>query len=66
MNEKTKKVFRGWIALGYSDKQEFRKAMDEYDSASDRRKTEISESVRSSVEKMDTGPLGSGCPCCGR
>jgi hypothetical protein len=66
MNEKTKKVLRGWIALSYSEKRDFQAAVSEYDSASERRKTEISESVRSSVEKMDTGPLNSGCPCCGK
>jgi uncharacterized protein Yka (UPF0111/DUF47 family) len=66
MNDKTKKTFRGWIALSYSERQDFQKAVNEYETASDRRKTEISESIRSSVTKMDTGPVSGGCPCCGK
>ena len=66
MNEKTRKVFNGWLGLSNSERREFLEAIRDYDSANDSRKTEIRESIRNSVTKMQTGPLGGGCPCCGR
>jgi hypothetical protein len=65
MNEKTKRVFRGWLELSSTEREEFQKAIDEYNRASETRKRELRESY-DRVIKMQTGPLSQGCPCCGR
>jgi uncharacterized protein Yka (UPF0111/DUF47 family) len=66
MNEKTQRVFNGWVQLSSAERRDFQDAIRDYESASDSRKTEIRESMRKSATKMQTGPLGGGCPCCGR
>jgi hypothetical protein len=64
MNDKTKLVFNGWLALSDDEREEFKKAKKEYKEGSATRQQQLRESVR--VLKMQTGPLSGGCPCCGR
>jgi hypothetical protein len=66
MNEKTQKVFNGWLSLTVDERQEFNKALREYTEKPESGKIEFRESIHKSATKMETGPLGRGCPCCGR
>jgi len=63
---KRKKVFNGWLGLTAEERREFETAIRDYNNAADSRRVDIRESVRKSATRMETGPLGSGCPCCGR
>ena len=67
MNDKTRRIFNGWLALSAAERDEFEKAAKEYNAASSTQQRELKESSQDRVMKMQTGPLGpSGCPCCGR
>jgi hypothetical protein len=66
MNDKTRRVFNGWLSLSDSERVEFDAAVREFRTAAESTKRELRESIRSKVEKMDTGPVGSPCACCGR
>jgi len=66
MNEKTKRVFNGWLALNDAERRDFVNAASDYSEGNDSHKTEIRESIRKSATSMELGPLGRGCPCCGR
>jgi len=66
MNDKTAKVFNGWLALTVEERQKFNEALREYTEKPESGKAEFRESVRKSATRMETGPLGKGCPCCGR
>jgi len=66
MNDKTGKVFNGWLGLTSEERRDFQNAIRDFIDATDSRKTEIRESLRKSATKMETGPLGGRCPCCGR
>ena len=62
VNDKSKRVFNGWTKLSEDERNELEKAMREYKSAPMDKRAQ----VRDEVTKMQTGPLGQGCPCCGR
>jgi len=67
MTDKAKKVLAGYIKLSYSDREEIRKNIDEYEKAQPLRKSQITEQIEKSAEKIILGPgSGGGCPCCGR
>jgi hypothetical protein len=66
MNEKTTRVFNGWLALSEAERSEFEKAVREYNATPMEKRARLRESTRDHVTKMQTGPLGQGCPCCGR
>jgi hypothetical protein len=66
MNDKTRRVFNGWLALTVAERDEFDKALKEYNAASSTKQRELRESSHDRVIKMQTGPLSGGCPCCGR
>jgi hypothetical protein len=69
MNEKTRRVFNGWLNLTPDERREFQDAIRQYNDATEPRRTEIRESIRkrASDARMETGPLGGGvCACCGR
>jgi|HubBroStandDraft_4_1064222.scaffolds.fasta_scaffold417353_1 hypothetical protein len=66
MNNKTNKVFFGWLNLTDGERQELEAAIRRFNSATEPERRQL----RESVTKVITGPLGSGsgsgCPCCGR
>jgi hypothetical protein len=65
MNNKTNKVFWGWLNLTDGERQELQEAIRRFNTATDSDRREL----RESVAKVITGPLGTGgggCPCCGR
>jgi len=67
MNDNTRRVFNGWLALNAAERAEFDKAVKEYNAESLTKQRELRESLHDRVMKMQTGPLGPGaCPCCGR
>jgi hypothetical protein len=70
MNDKIRRVVNGWLNLSPEERREFQETIRQYNEATDSRKTEIRESLRKSLResatKMETGPLGSPCVCCGR
>jgi len=69
MNNKTNRVFLGWLNLTVGERQELEAAVRRYNTASESELREVRESTRDSIAKVITGPLGSGggvCPCCGR
>jgi hypothetical protein len=69
MNDKTKKVFLGWLNLTDGERQELEAAIRRFNTSTDSDRRQLRESTRDSVGKVITGPLGSsgsGCPCCGR
>lgn len=67
MNDKTRRVFNGWLALSTDERDEFEKAVKEYNATPSTKQRELRESSQDRVLKMQTGPLGPGaCPCCGR
>jgi hypothetical protein len=66
MNDKTRKVFNGWLNLTIGERQELQAAILRFNTSTDSEQRQLRESVRDSVMKMDTGPLGGRCACCGR
>ena len=66
MNEKTNRVFNGWLALTENERNDFEKAVREYQAAPIDKRARLRESTRDHATKMQTGPLSQGCPCCGR
>jgi hypothetical protein len=66
MNDKTRRAINGWLALSVSEREEFEKAIREYNISTATKQRELREKFSDRVSKMQTGPLSSGCPCCGR
>jgi hypothetical protein len=66
VNDKTNRVFNGWLTLSEAERVEFRDAMQKYVSGTSEIKKRITEDSRSVITKMQTGPLGGTCACCGR
>ena len=66
MNDKTRRVFNGWLELSATEREEFAKAVREYNAETFTKQRELRESTQDRVMKMQTGPLAPGCPCCGR
>jgi hypothetical protein len=64
MNNKTEKVFRGYLSLSSSEKKELLEEIRKYDELSESGKERTRGDV---VRKVDLGPVGqSACPCCGK
>jgi hypothetical protein len=66
MNDKTRRVFAGWLKLTEGERRDLENAVREYNTATLSEQRRLMESTRDSVTKMETGPLPGGCPCCGR
>lgn len=66
MNEKTTRVFKGWLELTDDERRLLSDAIRQYSEKTSSGKQVLKEEVRASVTKMQTGPLGPTCPCCGR
>ena len=66
MDEKVARVLNGFIALSDAQKEQLIGALNEFRRGNDLVKRQLRESVTASVTKMQTGPHGGGCPCCGR
>jgi hypothetical protein len=62
VNQRTSLVFKGWLALSSDEQRELEAEIRTYRDGSPAKQRDLQESVR----KIDLGPLGRGCPCCGR
>lgn len=62
MNQRTSLVFKGWLALSNEEQRELEAEIRRYKDGSPTTQREL----RESVVKIDLGPLGRSCPCCGR
>lgn len=68
MNEKTRKVIKGFIGLNDEERKEFIAKVDEYINGN----TVVKENLRKSIMNeshtagVNLGPLSNACPCCGR
>ncbi len=66
MDNKVAQVLQGYLQLTESQKSEFQKSLQEFSQGGEFTKRVFRESVNASVTKMQTGPHGGSCPCCGR
>lgn len=66
MESEVAKVIRGWISLSASERREFQSFVEQYERGGSAAQESLRESVYSSVTKLQTGPLGGTCPCCGK
>ena len=66
MDTKVAKVLQGFLQLSDAEKTEFQKSLRDFAQGTDVVKRQLRESVNASVTKMQTGPHGGTCPCCGR
>jgi len=60
MNNKTTTVFKGCLALSADERRELDAAIRNYQTGT----SEIQKSLRETTVSL--GPVGGGCPCCGR
>jgi hypothetical protein len=66
MNNKTTRVFNGWLHLSLDERREFDEALRQYRASTDYQQRNLREATEGIVTKMQTGPLGETCRCCGR
>ncbi|MGA0588852.1 hypothetical protein ACO2Q2_17285 [Dyella sp. KRB-257] len=66
MDNKVAQVLQGFLQLTDAQKAEFQKELQGFSQGGDYTKRVFRESVNASVTKMQTGPHGGSCPCCGR
>lgn len=66
MSESVDRVLNGFINLSPNERRQFIEKLNRYERGNDFSKRTLRESVRASVTKMQTGPHGGGCECCGR
>jgi len=63
MSSKVDKVIRGWLELSEDEKRSFDDFLRKYKEGGYSQKSQLRESV---FHRLQSGPLGSSCPCCGR
>jgi hypothetical protein len=73
MSNKAKRVLAVWASLTSAERDEAVKLINDYQNADEKRKKEImleslneSRSFSKSSTTMNFGPLGGGCPYCGK
>ncbi|HEY5367432.1 MAG TPA: hypothetical protein VIJ75_00445 [Hanamia sp.] len=66
MSTKSEKVKSGYSELDYSEREDVKKFIKEFDDASIEKRKVFSEGLRTTLNKS-LGPTSSwGCPCCGK
>ena len=66
-NEDVRLVFKGWVNLSERERREVIDLIGEYQRGSDTDQRRLRESAnRERAVKMEIGPLGNPCPCCGK
>jgi hypothetical protein len=65
MNNKTKRVLRGFIELDASERNELIDEINEYQNGTRELRETITKSIRND-NTINFGPVPSQCPCCGR
>ena len=73
MSDKAKRVLTVWSSLTAAEREEAVKLINEYQNADEKRRKEMameslseSRSLQKSSTTMNFGPLGGGCPYCGK
>lgn len=68
MSNTAKRVLAVWSSLTPTEREEALKLINDYENANDKRKEEIGlESLNESLSTtINFGPLGGGCPYCGK
>lgn len=66
MNEKTRKVIKGFTELNEDEKKEFIAKVNEYINGNTMVKENVRKSVNESHTAINLGPVSNACPCCGR
>ena len=66
MNNRTGRVLQGFIMLSEVERGAFTRELTRYLNANSWQKPQILDEMRKSIPTIDTGPVGAGCPCCGR
>lgn len=66
MDNKVAQVLQGYLQLTDTQKAEFQREFQGFNQGGEYTKRVFRESVNASVTKMQTGPHGGSCPCCGR
>lgn len=66
MTDKTRQVLNGWVKLTDSEKRDFDAEVQKFQRSGELQRKDLRESFRAGIERMETGPLGGGCACCGR
>ena len=60
------RVLFGYSQLTDSERTEFDNEAQRFRNSLPTARKDLRESFRGAVEKMDLGPVGTGCVCCGR
>ena len=66
MTKKPEIVFNGYLKLTTAERSELVKAINEYVESGTEKQASVMAENFSHVAKMDIGPMGGSCPCCGR
>jgi hypothetical protein len=73
MSDKAKRVLTVWSSLTAAEREEAVKLINEYQNADEKRRKEMameslseSRALQKSATTMNFGPLGGGCPYCGK
>lgn len=66
MNDKTRRVLNGWLHLTPDERKDFDNEVRRYQQSGAADQRHLSESIDTAVNKMQTGPMGGTCACCGR
>ena len=67
MDREVALVLRGYVNLNSAQQSELVDYVNRYNRGSRiERDGIVNESISKSAHRMDVGPVGSGCPCCGR
>jgi hypothetical protein len=66
MDKQIAQVLNGFLSLTDSQKQLFQKYLVEATTGTPYSRQLLREGVNASITKMQTGPHGGGCACCGR
>lgn len=66
VNRKTGRVLFGYAELTDAERAEFDAEAERFRRSAVTLRKDLRESFRGAAEKMDLGPAGTGCPCCGR
>ena len=66
MDTRVADVVRGYLNLNNTERSEFASTVNEYIHGNEQARDRIVREARGKVIKMDLGPVGSPCTCCGR
>lgn len=66
MEKRIARVLKGYIELSDNEKAELIRLFASLNSANFSERQTVTKSMNDSLNRIDMGPVGAGCPCCGR